>query len=76
MFVDTLGAILAPLYGVLVADYYIVQRRSIKVADLFSMDEGGRYFYQKGWNIARADRDRHRGDLLDRRGVGAGAQRA
>ena len=51
MFVDTLGAILAPLYGVLVADYYIVQRRSIKVADLFSMDEGGRYFYQKGWNM-------------------------
>ena len=34
----------------LVADYYIVQRRSIKVADLFSMDESGRYFYQKGWN--------------------------
>ena len=51
MFVDTLGAILAPLYGVLVADYYIVQRRSIKVADLFSMDEGGRYFYQRGWNM-------------------------
>ena len=51
MFVDTLGAILAPLYGVLVADYYIVQRRSVKVADLFSMDESGRYFYQRGWNI-------------------------
>ena len=51
MFVDTLGAILAPLYGVLVADYYIVQRRSIKVADLFTMEESGRYFYQKGWNV-------------------------
>ena len=51
MFVDTLGAILAPLYGVLVADYYIVQRRSVKVADLFSMDEAGRYFYQRGWNM-------------------------
>ena len=51
MFVDTLGAILAPLYGVLVADYYIVQRRSVKVADLFSMDEAGRYYYQRGWNI-------------------------
>ncbi|MCU1407661.1 MAG: allantoin permease [Glaciihabitans sp.] len=50
MFVDTLGAILAPLYGVLVADYYIVQRRSIKVADLFSMSKSGRYFYQRGWN--------------------------
>lgn len=51
LFVDTLGAILAPLYGVLVADYYIVQRRAIKVSDLFSMDPKGRYFYQKGWNF-------------------------
>lgn len=51
MFVDTLGAILAPLYGVLVADYYIVQRRAVKVADLFSMDEAGRYFYTRGWNL-------------------------
>ena len=51
MFVDTLGAILAPLYGVLVADYYIVQRRSLNVADLFTMDPKGRYHYAKGWNV-------------------------
>lgn len=51
IFVDTLGAFLAPLYGVLVADYYIIQRRRLKVADLFSMDAAGRYYYQKGWNI-------------------------
>lgn len=51
MFVDTLGAFLAPLYGILVADYYIVQRRSLKVADLFSMSPEGRYHYQKGWNL-------------------------
>lgn len=49
-FVDTLGAILAPLYGVLVADYYIIQRRSLKIVDLFSMDPAGRYHYQRGWN--------------------------
>jgi NCS1 family nucleobase:cation symporter-1 len=50
-FVDTLGAILAPLYGVLVADFYIIQRRRLKVADLYSMDPAGRYHYQKGWNL-------------------------
>lgn len=53
MFVDTLGAILAPLYGVLVADYYIVRRRHLDVSDLYSMDPAGRYHYEKGWN-ARA----------------------
>ncbi len=70
MFVDTLGAILAPLYGVLVADYYIVQRRSVKVADLFSMDESGRYFYQRGWNVRALIAIGDRRGLLDRRGVG------
>ncbi|WP_278236883.1 NCS1 family nucleobase:cation symporter-1 [Isoptericola sp. AK164] len=50
-FVDTLGAILAPLYGVLVADYYVIQRRSLKVADLFSMDPQSRYYYRRGWNV-------------------------
>lgn len=53
VFVDTLGAILAPLYGVLVADYYLIQRRSVKVSDLYSMNPKGCYFYQNGWN-ARA----------------------
>ena len=51
VFVDTLGAVLAPLYGVLVADYYIVQRRALKIADLFSMDPAARYHYQRGWNV-------------------------
>lgn len=50
-FVDTLGAILAPLYGVLVADYYIIRRRQLNVADLFSADPAGTYFYKKGWNL-------------------------
>ncbi len=51
VFVDTLGAVLAPLYGVLVADYYIVQRRALTIADLFSMDPAARYHYQRGWNV-------------------------
>lgn len=50
MFVDTLGAILAPLYGVLVADYYVIQRRRIVVADLYTMSPEGRYYYRRGWN--------------------------
>ncbi|WP_353808428.1 NCS1 family nucleobase:cation symporter-1 [Agromyces sp. SYSU T00194] len=52
-FVDTLGAVLAPLYGILVADYYLIQRRMLKVEDLYTMNPVARYHYQKGWN-ARA----------------------
>ncbi|MDB6179806.1 NCS1 family nucleobase:cation symporter-1 [Paracoccus fistulariae] len=49
-FVDTLGAILAPLYGILIADYYIVQKRELALPDLFSADPQGRYHYEQGWN--------------------------
>ncbi|MCR4268084.1 NCS1 family nucleobase:cation symporter-1 [Nitratireductor sp. ZSWI3] len=49
-FVDTLGAFLAPLYGILVADYYIVRRKRVAVDDLFSSDPAGPYFYGNGWN--------------------------
>src|SRR3546814_444528 len=30
-FVDTLGAVLAPLYGIIVADYYLVDRKSTRL---------------------------------------------
>ena len=49
-FVDTLGALLAPLYGILVVDYYLVQRGELSVDDLFSNDPSGRYHYDAGWN--------------------------
>lgn len=49
-FVDTLGAILAPLYGILVADYYLVRRQELKVEDLFSSAPSGAYHYTAGWN--------------------------
>jgi NCS1 family nucleobase:cation symporter-1 len=50
-FVDTLGAVLAPLYGILVADFYVVQRRTLWVAELYTMEPTGRYHYTGGWNL-------------------------
>nr|WP_255545886.1 MULTISPECIES: NCS1 family nucleobase:cation symporter-1 [unclassified Nesterenkonia] len=50
-FVDTLGALLAPLYGVLIVDYYIIRRSQISTPDLFSMDPNGPYYYTRGWNL-------------------------
>ena len=49
-FVDTLGAILAPLYGILIADYYVVKQRRLDVDQMFSADPSGRYYYDGGWN--------------------------
>ncbi|MCV0397705.1 MAG: NCS1 family nucleobase:cation symporter-1 [Rhizobiaceae bacterium] len=50
-FVDTLGAVLAPLYGILVADYYLVRKQRLDIQQLFSSDAGGAYYYDSGWNL-------------------------
>jgi len=49
-FVNTLGAILAPMYGIMIADYYLVKKEEIDLQDLFSADPTGKYYYQGGWN--------------------------
>ena len=50
VFVSVFGAILAPLYGVMVADYYLVKREKIVTPELYTMDPKGRYHYDGGWN--------------------------
>ncbi|MBA0128255.1 NCS1 family nucleobase:cation symporter-1 [Haloechinothrix sp. YIM 98757] len=50
-FVDTLGAVLAPLYGILVADYYLIRRQRVQLQELFSTDPAGTYYFTKGWNV-------------------------
>ena len=49
-FVNTLGATLAPLYGIMVVDYYLVRRQQIVLADLYSTSPSGTYAYTGGWN--------------------------
>ena len=49
-FVDTLGALLAPLYGIMIVDYYLIRKQRVIVADLFSMKETGTYYFSNGWN--------------------------
>jgi NCS1 family nucleobase:cation symporter-1 len=47
---ETLGAFIGPLFGVLIADYYLVRKQKVVVDDLFTMSPEGRYFYRKGYN--------------------------
>jgi NCS1 family nucleobase:cation symporter-1 len=48
-FVNTLGATLAPLFGILIVDYYVVRKQQLSREDLYNM-EGGQYHYKKGWH--------------------------
>ncbi|GAC67754.1 NCS1 family nucleobase:cation symporter-1 [Gordonia soli] len=47
---DTLGAVIGPLFGILIVDFYLVKRQKIVVDDLFSTDPGKTYSYRNGWN--------------------------
>lgn len=49
-FVNTLGAILAPVYGIMVADYYLIKKQKLDIQQLFSTDPAGKYYYDGGWN--------------------------
>lgn len=49
-FVNTLGAILAPVYGVMMTDFYWIKKQNVDIQALFSSEPGGAYYYRKGWN--------------------------
>lgn len=47
---DLLGALIGPLFGILIAGYYVVSRQRIVVDDLFSRDSKGHYWFYGGVN--------------------------
>ena len=49
-FVNTLGAILAPVFGIMIVDYYVIKNQKLDVDDLFSDKPSGKYHYNGGFN--------------------------
>ena len=49
-FVNTLGAILAPVFGIMIVDYYVIKNQKLDVDDLFSDKASGKYYYNGGFN--------------------------
>jgi len=49
-FLGGLAAFLGPLFGVIIADYYLRRRGQVNVADLYRATEEAEYYYRKGWN--------------------------
>jgi nucleobase:cation symporter-1, NCS1 family len=49
-FLGSLGAVLGPLFGIMMVDYYWLRRGNLAVASLYSEDPAGPYFYRKGVN--------------------------
>ena len=45
-----LGALIGPLFGILIAGYYLVLKQRVWVDDMFTMKTTARYWYSKGFN--------------------------
>ncbi|MFF7651604.1 NCS1 family nucleobase:cation symporter-1 [Streptomyces sp. NPDC007983] len=49
-FLGGLGALLGPLFGVVVADYWLIRKGRVNVPQLYTMDASGPYHYTRGFN--------------------------
>ena len=47
-----LGALIGPLFGILIADFYLIRRQKLVVDDMFTLEKDGAYYYRKGYNPA------------------------
>ena len=50
IFVSIFGAILGPMFGIIVGDYYLVKKQHIVIEDLYTMSPSGSLYYDNGWN--------------------------
>ena len=58
IFVSIFGAALGPMFGIMVADYYLVKRQQVVVEDLYRMSPNGSLYFEDGWNLDGAARAR------------------
>jgi NCS1 family nucleobase:cation symporter-1 len=52
IFVSIFGAALGPMFGIMVADYYLVKRQQVILEDLYTMSPDGSLYFSGGWNRA------------------------
>ncbi len=50
-YIDTIGAFFGPLFGLMIADFYIIKKEKIVNKDIYSLERGGSYYYSGGWHI-------------------------
>ena len=49
--VDTIGSFFGPIFGVIIADYFIIKNTKLESKDLFTGNKDSKYFYSNGWQI-------------------------
>ncbi len=50
-FVDTLGSFFGPIFGLMVADYYLIKNKNISNKDIYLAEAESVYYFSNGWHI-------------------------
>ena len=50
-FVDTIGAFFGPIFGIIIADFYLIRKKMINNKDIFSSISSSSYYYTNGWHL-------------------------
>ncbi|XP_057427518.1 purine-uracil permease NCS1-like [Lotus japonicus] len=46
------SALMGPIGGIVLADYYLIQKMNLSIKDLYSRSSNGVYYYSRGFNVA------------------------
>jgi NCS1 family nucleobase:cation symporter-1 len=49
--VDTISAFFGPIFGIMIADYYLIRNKNLSNKDIFSSVSESSYFFTNGWQI-------------------------
>jgi NCS1 family nucleobase:cation symporter-1 len=49
--IDTFGAFFGPIFGIIIVDFYLIQKGNIINKDIYSSEKGSSYYYSGGWHI-------------------------
>ncbi|WP_440916531.1 cytosine permease [Candidatus Pelagibacter sp.] len=50
-YIDTIGAFFGPLFGLMIADFYMVKKGKLENKDIYSLETSGTYYYSGGWHF-------------------------
>ena len=53
-FIDTFSCFFGPLFGVVIADYYLIKNQNLSNQDLYSIETESEYYYSRGWHLKGA----------------------
>ena len=50
-FIDTFSSFFGPFFGIIIVDYYLIQKSNLINKDIFSSEKNSTYYYSGGWHF-------------------------